>query len=49
MRLSKRSTGATMLAASFVLAATGCSTKAPESSGGGGGAAAGDVATDIGV
>lgn len=49
MRLSKRSTGATMLAASFVLAATGCSTKAPESSGGGGGAAAGDVTTDIGV
>jgi ABC-type branched-subunit amino acid transport system substrate-binding protein len=38
-----------MLAAGFVLAATGCSTKAPESSGGGGGAAAGDVATDIGV
>ncbi|MGY2082978.1 ABC transporter substrate-binding protein [Blastococcus sp. SYSU DS0539] len=49
MRLSKRSTGATMLAASFVLAATGCSTKAPESSGGGGAAAAGDVATDVGV
>jgi ABC-type branched-subunit amino acid transport system substrate-binding protein len=49
VRLSKRSTGATMLAATFVLAATGCSTKAPESSGGGGGAAAGDVATDIGV
>ncbi|MGY2004520.1 ABC transporter substrate-binding protein [Blastococcus sp. SYSU DS1024] len=49
MRLSKRSTGATMLAATFVLAATGCSTKAPESSGGGGGAAAGDVATDVGV
>ncbi|MCZ2857631.1 ABC transporter substrate-binding protein [Blastococcus sp. VKM Ac-2987] len=50
MRLSKRSTGATMLAASFVLAATGCSTKAPESSGGGGGgAAAGDVTTDVGV
>ncbi|MGY2065231.1 ABC transporter substrate-binding protein [Blastococcus sp. SYSU DS0619] len=49
MRLSKRSTGATMLAAGLVLAATGCSTKAPESSGGGGGAAAGDVATDVGV
>ncbi|MGY1827549.1 MULTISPECIES: ABC transporter substrate-binding protein [unclassified Blastococcus] len=50
MRLSKRSAGATMLAATFVMAASGCSTKAPESSGGGGGgAAAGDVATDIGV
>ncbi|CCG02158.1 ABC transporter substrate-binding protein [Blastococcus saxobsidens] len=50
MRLSKRSTGATMLAATFVMAATGCSTKAPETSGGGGGgAAAGDVATDVGV
>ncbi|MDK3258297.1 ABC transporter substrate-binding protein [Blastococcus capsensis] len=51
MRLSKRSTGATMLAATFVMAASGCSTKAPESSGGGGGgdAAAGDVATDVGI
>ncbi|MGY1721095.1 MULTISPECIES: ABC transporter substrate-binding protein [unclassified Blastococcus] len=51
MRLSKRSTGATMLAATVVLAATGCSTKAPEASGGGGGggAAAGDVATDVGI
>ena len=50
MRLSKRSTGATMLAATFVLAATGCSTKAPENSGGGGGGGGGgDVATDIGV
>lgn len=49
MRLSKRSTGVTMLAATVVLAATGCSTRAPESTGGGGGAAAGDVATDVGV
>ncbi|WP_346622357.1 ABC transporter substrate-binding protein [Blastococcus montanus] len=50
MRLSKRSTGVTMLAATVVLAATGCSTRAPESSGGGGGgAAAGDVTTDVGV
>ncbi|SDF17319.1 ABC-type branched-chain amino acid transport system, substrate-binding protein [Blastococcus aurantiacus] len=50
MRLSKRSTGATMLAAGLVLAATGCSTKAPESGGGGGGGGGGaDVQTDIGV
>ncbi|MCF6742734.1 ABC transporter substrate-binding protein [Blastococcus sp. KM273128] len=49
MRLSKRSAGATMLAATFVLAASGCSTKAPESSGGGGAAAGGDVATDVGI
>ncbi|TYP81912.1 ABC transporter substrate-binding protein [Blastococcus xanthinilyticus] len=49
MRLSKRSTGVTMLAATFVVAATGCSTKAPESSGGGEAAAGGDVATDVGI
>ncbi|WP_052091223.1 ABC transporter substrate-binding protein [Modestobacter caceresii] len=53
MRLSNRSTGATMLAAALAVAASGCSTKAPESSGGGGsgegGAAASDVITDVGI
>ena len=49
MRLSNRSRGATMLAAAVVLAASGCSTKAPEGGGGGGGGGEGDVATDIGV
>ena len=33
----------------MVAAASGCSTKAPESSGGGGGGAAADVQTDVGV
>ena len=51
MRLSKRSTTATMLAAAVVMAASGCSTKAPETSAGGGGgeAAGGDVLTDVGI
>jgi ABC-type branched-subunit amino acid transport system substrate-binding protein len=53
VRLSNRSTGATMLAAALAVAASGCSTKAPESSGGGGsgegGAAASDVITDVGI
>ncbi|MCW2696343.1 MAG: bra, partial [Modestobacter sp.] len=50
MRLSKRSTGATMLAAALAVTASGCSTKAPESSGGGGGGgAAAEVQTDVGV
>jgi ABC-type branched-subunit amino acid transport system substrate-binding protein len=51
MTLGKRSRGATVLAAAaLVVAASGCSTKAPEGSGGGGGAgAAGDVVTDVGV
>ena len=51
MRLSKRSTGATMLAAALAVTASGCSTKAPESSGGGGGegGAAAEVTTDVGV
>ncbi len=50
MRLSKRSTGATMLAAALAVTASGCSNKAPESSGGGGGAAdAAEVQTDVGV
>jgi ABC-type branched-subunit amino acid transport system substrate-binding protein len=53
VRLSKRSTGATMLATALAVAASGCSTKAPESSGGGGsgegGAAASEVATDVGI
>jgi ABC-type branched-subunit amino acid transport system substrate-binding protein len=50
VRLSKRSTGATMLAAALAVTASGCSTKAPESSGGGGGGgAAAEVQTDVGV
>ncbi len=51
MRLSKRSTGATMLAAALAVAASGCSNKAPESSGGGGGGgeAASEVTTDVGI
>jgi ABC-type branched-subunit amino acid transport system substrate-binding protein len=38
-----------MLAASFVLAASGCSTRAEDSSDGGGGGGDADVATDVGV
>ena len=52
MSLSKRSTGVTMLAAALAVAASGCSTKAPESSGGGGGGggeAASEVTTDVGI
>jgi ABC-type branched-subunit amino acid transport system substrate-binding protein len=50
VRLSQRSTGATMLAVALALAAGGCSTKAPESSGGGGGGgAAAEVQTDVGI
>jgi ABC-type branched-subunit amino acid transport system substrate-binding protein len=49
MKLSKSSRGAVALAAIVVAAASGCSTKAPESSGGGDEGAAADVQTDVGV
>jgi ABC-type branched-subunit amino acid transport system substrate-binding protein len=49
MNLGKRSRGAVALAAVVVAAASGCSTKAPESSGGGAEGEAADVQTDIGV
>src|SRR4051794_629555 len=49
MKLGKSSRGAVALAAIVVAAASGCSTKAPESSGGGGEGEAADVRTDVGV
>jgi ABC-type branched-subunit amino acid transport system substrate-binding protein len=50
MRTSRTLRAGTAIAAVVVVAATGCSTRAPESGGGGGDAgAAGEVATDIGV
>ncbi|MGY1785160.1 ABC transporter substrate-binding protein [Geodermatophilus sp. SYSU D00698] len=48
MRAGTRLRGATVLAAVAVVAASGCSTKAPDSGGGGGGGGE-DVATDVGV
>jgi ABC-type branched-subunit amino acid transport system substrate-binding protein len=49
MKIGKRSRGAVALAAVVVAAASGCSTKAPESSGGGAEGEAADVQTDIGI
>ncbi|MGY1726371.1 ABC transporter substrate-binding protein [Geodermatophilus sp. SYSU D01062] len=50
MRAGTRLRGATVLAAVAVVAASGCSTKAPDSGGGGGGGGGGeDVTTDVGI
>jgi ABC-type branched-subunit amino acid transport system substrate-binding protein len=49
MKLGKRSRGAVALAAVVVAGASGCSTKAPESSGGLGAGGAADAQTDLGV
>jgi ABC-type branched-subunit amino acid transport system substrate-binding protein len=49
MKLGMRSRGAVALAAVVVAGASGCSTKAPESSGGLGAGGAADAQTDLGV